>query len=235
MFGQQFPASAYDLRFSVTRVPVRVHPIFWLTAAWLSWVDRQLDFTLVGMLCVFVSILLHELGHAWMTRRLGNRRPEIVLELFGGYATTGHHSRWGNIAVAAAGPGAGLLLYGALRLFSMTDAFRSLGLSQYPAHAIRDLIGMNWAWSLMNLVPVWPLDGGQIARQVIGFRQPYRQDEITTKLSIAVAVGMAAWSLLAPEIVSMIFWNEPKFFVFFFAYLAYLNYQSLRPSYRQPW
>ena len=235
MFGQQFPASAYDLRFSVTRVPVRVHPIFWLTAAWLSWVDRQLDFTLVGMLCVFVSILLHELGHAWMTRRLGNRRPEIVLEFFGGYATTGHHSRWGNIAVAAAGPGAGLLLYGALRLFSMTDAFRSLGLSQYPAYAIRDLIGMNWAWSLMNLVPVWPLDGGQIARQVIGFRQPYRQDEITTKLSIAVAVGMAAWSLLAPEIVSMIFWNEPKFFVLFFAYLAYLNYQSLRPSDRQPW
>lgn len=235
MFGQQFPPTDYDLRFSVTRVPVRVHPVFWLTAAWISWMDRQLDLTLIGMLCVFASILLHELGHAWMTRRLGNRRPEIVLEFFGGYATTGQHSRWGNIAVAAAGPGAGLLLYGSLRLLTKTDAFRSWEISEYPWFAIGNLISMNWAWSLMNLVPVWPLDGGQIARQVIGFRQPYRQDEITTKLSIAVGVGMVAWSLLSPETVSAIFWNDSKFFVFFFAYLAFLNYQSLRPSNYQSW
>ena len=235
MFGQQFPPTDYDLRFSVTRVPVRVHPVFWLTAAWISWYDQQMDFTLIGILCVFVSILLHELGHAWITRRLGNRRPEIVLEFFGGYATTGHHSRWGNIAVAAAGPGAGLLLFSALWFWTKTDSFRSLELSQYPAFAIRDLIGMNWSWSLMNLVPVWPLDGGQIARQVIGFQQPYRQDEITTKLSIAVAVSMVAWSLLAPGVVTLIFWNDPKFFVFFFGYLAFLNYQSLRSGNRQAW
>jgi Zn-dependent protease len=194
-----------------------------------------LDFTLIGMLCVFVSILLHELGHAWTTRRLGNRYPEIVLEFFGGYATTGHHSRWGNIAVAAAGPGAGLCLFSVLWFWTKTDSFRSLGLSGYPTFAISDLIFMNWSWSLMNLVPVWPLDGGQIARQVIGFRQPYRQDEITTKLSIAIAVSMVAWSLLAPTAVILVFWSDPKFFVFFFGYLAFLNYQSLRPFNRSSW
>ncbi|MFM9961380.1 MAG: site-2 protease family protein [Planctomycetaceae bacterium] len=235
MFGQQFPPTEYDLRFSVTRVPVRVHPVFWLTAAWISWHDRQLDLTLIGMLCVFVSILLHELGHAWMTRRLGNRRPEIVLEFFGGYATTGHHTRWGNIAVAAAGPGAGLLLFGALWLWTQTDSFHLLKLSRYPAHAIGNLILMNWSWSLMNLVPVWPLDGGQIARQLIGFQQPHLQDENTTKLSIAVAVGMVAWSVFSPGTVMLIFWNDPKFFVFFFGYLAFLNYQSLRSWSRPSW
>jgi hypothetical protein len=235
MFGQQFPSTSYDLRFSVTRVPVRVHPIFWLTAAWLSWVNQRLDLTLVGMLCVFVSILLHELGHAWMTRRLGHRHPEIVLEFFGGYATTAHHSRWGNIAVAAAGPGMGLLLFTALWFLDKSGSLKSLALSEYPQKAIDELIFMNWAWSLMNLVPVWPLDGGQIARQLIGFRQPYREDEIAAKLSIAVAVAMVAWSLLAPKAVVLIFGLDPKFFVVFFGYLAYLNYRSLPTSPRQPW
>src|SRR5690554_5208641 len=110
MFGQTRPTE-FDLRFWLFGIPVRVHPIFWLTAAFIGWRGEMWDLTLVNMLCVFASILVHELGHALMTRYFG-WQPEIVLEMFGGYATTTRHSTARDIAVLIAGPAAGFLLYG---------------------------------------------------------------------------------------------------------------------------
>ena len=111
MFGQISPTK-YDLRFSLFGIPIRVHPIFWLTSALIAW-DRDggdLRKTLIRVLCIFVAILVHELGHALVTRRFG-WNSEIVLYFFGGYATSKRHSTWKDIAVSAAGPGAGFLLY----------------------------------------------------------------------------------------------------------------------------
>ena len=197
MLGQPNQPTPYDLRFAVFGVPVRVHPVFWLTAAFLSWSDSRLDLTLLGVLVVFVSVLIHELGHALVTRRLG-WYPEIVLEFLGGYATTKSHSRWGNIAVAAAGPGAGFLLYAAVRLFLKTPAAKSVGESEYLQEVISQLLVLNWGWSLMNLIPVWPLDGSKIAQELIGLGRPYDAFQITLKLSIVVAVGLAGWAWLRP-------------------------------------
>ena len=68
MFGQIQP-TPYDLRFEILGIPIRVHPIFWASSAWLAWVPGRMDIVLVQMLCIFVAILVHEMGHALMTRR----------------------------------------------------------------------------------------------------------------------------------------------------------------------
>ncbi|MBC7817939.1 MAG: hypothetical protein IAG10_13695 [Planctomycetaceae bacterium] len=234
MLGQPIPPTAYDLRFSVFGIPVRVTPYFWLTAAILSWREGQFDKTLLGILCVFVSILIHELGHAVVTRRLG-WRPEIVLEMFGGYATTRSHSRWGNVAVAAAGPAAGLLLFALLRGLLHTSARHSIAGSDILKFVVGDLLVLNWGWSLMNLIPVLPLDGGQIARELIGMRRPYEDASLAHRLSIAVAAGVAIVALVNPPLIEGLLLLDSKFFAFFFAYLAFLNYQSLQPMNRSPW
>ena len=75
----------FDLRFQLFGIPVRVHPLFWLMAAFIAWYPNRLDLVLIGVLCVFVSIMIHELGHAVMFRHFGFR-GEIVLYMLGGFA-----------------------------------------------------------------------------------------------------------------------------------------------------
>ncbi|MBT4867846.1 MAG: Zn-dependent protease, partial [Planctomycetaceae bacterium] len=77
MFGS-FAPTPYDLRFELLGIPVRVHPIFWLSSGWLAWHRGRLDIVAVQVLCIFLAVLVHEMGHALVTRRFG-WQPEIVL------------------------------------------------------------------------------------------------------------------------------------------------------------
>ena len=63
----------YDLRFSLLGIPVRIHPLFWAVTAVLGFRmnERNLPMVVVWVACVFVSILVHEYGHALMARNFG--------------------------------------------------------------------------------------------------------------------------------------------------------------------
>src|SRR5262245_1781127 len=84
MLGNASP-TPFDLRFAVFGIPVRVHPFFWLFSALLGWDARDPNRMFLWIACVFVSILVHELGHA-LTALWFGWPPEIVLYSFGGYA-----------------------------------------------------------------------------------------------------------------------------------------------------
>lgn len=235
MLGQPLQPTDYDLRFSIFGIPVRVHPYFWLTSAFLGWVDRQLDMTVVNMACVFVSILVHELGHALMTRRLG-WRSEIVLEAMGGYATSREHSRWGNVLVAAAGPAAGLLLFAIAKGVLMTpQATAIVARSPYLVMAVTTFLVINWGWNMMNLIPVWPLDGSRIAKELIGRYVAGDAWQTTLKMSIFLSAAIVVWTLTNPEQVERLLWLDPRFMGFMFGLLAFQNVQTLQMSQRGRW
>ena len=79
---QQPPPTQYDLRFTVAGIPVRVHPLFWLITL-LFGATGNLLLLPIWILVIFVSILIHELGHAFAFRRFG-QRSHIVLHFSGG-------------------------------------------------------------------------------------------------------------------------------------------------------
>ena len=166
MFGMA-GETEFDLRFYCAGIPVRVHPIFWLSSAWIVWGAAQGDpaKVIVGILCIFVSVLVHELGHAFMSRRYGYP-SEIVLYILGGYATATYFSTWKNVKVSAAGPGAGFALFGLTYLVARylmanhPEALAADGLLPYTLHI---MLFANLMVNLMNLVPCLPLDGGRIA------------------------------------------------------------------------
>lgn len=236
MFGpvQRTP---FDLRFGLFGVPVTVHPFFWLVSALLGWAPGRPDLTIVWIACVFVSILVHELGHALMTRRYG-WQPEIVLHSFGGYATTMRHSTWRNVAVLAAGPGAGFLLFAAV--VAIQQLQRRFGLQSHELAdvALAYLWFINLVWGLVNLLlPVFPLDGGQIAREILAWFDPRRGEERALLLSIAVSGGIALWSLIAALDRGAVWYplGSPRYVALMFGYLCFLNVQ-MRNSRRQgPW
>src|SRR5690349_4147218 len=113
MFLGEPPASQADLHFRIFGFPVRVHPYFWVVTLLLSLGGGAADplNTLSWVAVAFVSILLHELGHASLQRFYGGH-PWITLYGLGGLASCndGPRTPWRRIAILLAGPGAGFLL-----------------------------------------------------------------------------------------------------------------------------
>jgi Zn-dependent protease/CBS domain-containing protein len=116
---------------------------------------------LVASLLFFVSILLHELGHAVVARRLGLRTRSITLFVFGGVAQLEKDPKDGRAEfwMAAAGPVASLTLAG---LFYTLASMPFLG----PAAVAvaRYLALINLMLAIFNLVPAFPMDGGRLLR-----------------------------------------------------------------------
>src|SRR5512147_2302977 len=93
MLFQPPPPTRYDLRFSIAGIPVTVHPLFWLIALLLG-SSGDLLLIPIWVAVVFISILIHELGHAFAFRRFG-QRSQIILHFAGGL-TVPQSISWGS-------------------------------------------------------------------------------------------------------------------------------------------
>ena len=116
---------------------------------------------LVASLLFFVSILLHELGHAVVALRHGLRTRSITLFIFGGVAQLEKDPKDGRaeLWMAAAGPLVSLALAG------LFYAFASLPFVGASAAAVAKYLALiNLILALFNLVPAFPLDGGRLLR-----------------------------------------------------------------------
>jgi Zn-dependent protease len=242
MFSSELSPTRYDLRFPIAGIPVRVHPSFWLIAI-LFGASGDLLLLPIWVLVVFVSILVHELGHAFAFRRYG-QRSQIVLHFAGGL-TIPEPAYWGSgvgnvsltanqhIFISLAGPGAGFL-FAAVVIGIVLGLGGSVGnwlLGFIPLSAILPfggwvvsaLIGMllwvNIFWGLINLAPVHPLDGGSVTRNVLVQVDPI--DGIRKSLWISVIAG---------AIVALVGWFlfGSLWMVFLFGLLAIQSYQSLQ-------
>jgi Zn-dependent protease len=162
-------ATAFDLRFRLLGLPVRISPWFWLLALFLTWGDgSDLSITLVGTACVLVSILVHEFGHGLSSRMFGRRVDEVILYQVGGLCV--HEpvpNFWQNLFVVAAGPGIGLILGGVCLALRVGLEVSRVAIPYQLEAALGFLIFINIGWSLLNLLPVWPLDGGQLVAGII--------------------------------------------------------------------
>ncbi len=181
-------------RFKLFGFPVAVHWTFWLVAALLGsgfvGDSAQMRFVLVVWVAmVFLSIMVHELGHAFMMRRQGDRSVHIVLHSMGGYAQgTAWRSGREQVLVSAAGPVAQMAL-GALAWLLL-----KLGLvpvSFYPVVALNLLIWVSFVWAIFNLLPIIPMDGGRIMEALVGARSSH----LPLRISLVCASAIALWQL----------------------------------------
>lgn len=187
----------FDFRFQIFGIPVRIHPLFWAMAAFVVW--RSTDDNgekFLGILCVLISILVHELGHSLSLRWFGFR-SEIVLHGMGGYATSTQLSTWRRVWVSFAGPLAGFLLYGLT--YGTLIAFRIWYPQAFDSNAILYCAGMllwiNLYWGLLNLVPCLPLDGGNIMEALVTRYFPSRAPERVLQISILASGAVAVYAL----------------------------------------
>jgi Zn-dependent protease len=229
MLFQIPPETQYDLRFSIFGIPVRVHPLFWLMAALLGWQEGHMGTTLAIVVCFFVSILIHELGHALSARRFG-WPPFIVLYAFGGlasYQPTHGYSRKRSAWISFAGPLAGFILggiaYGLIYGWGLAIEaqlawavnLRSTPFGKLLNEILGVLVWINFVWGLFNLLPVHPLDGGSICYEICNARQ-LRSGRIRTH-RIGAFTAMCAGAFF--------FTNNMFIGGLMFSGLAYENYR----------
>jgi stage IV sporulation protein FB len=211
MFGfDLLQPTPLDLRWRMFGIPVRVQPFFWLVAI-LMGPGRPAD-GVIWVLAVFVSILIHEFGHALMAKRFG-WDPWIVLYGFGGlcFFQPPRDAVWRRIAVALCGPLAGFILAGvvwAIMLanndpsqFGWRDVLLGPRQAEWPENEQLHLLVVylnyiNVWWGLVNLLPVYPLDGGQISRVFLTWLNPRQGPRWSAYLSIAVAAGIVILALV---------------------------------------
>jgi stage IV sporulation protein FB len=206
------------IQFSLFNIPVRILPWFWLTLAFIGGVLRAdtksaIFELLLFMLAGFISILVHELGHAMTAKHFG-KRVEIVLQAFGGYAAYsggGRLSRFQSFLIIAAGPAIQILLgVAALILVIQVE-----GMSPPGKYFFVKLCEISLFWAVLNLIPVLPMDGGRIMETLLG---PQRL-RLTLQISIFVAVTIVILSLA---------FKIGMLLPIFMAFMAYENYKSLK-------
>src|SRR6516165_2278809 len=154
--------------------------------------------TVVYIVALFGSVLLHELGHTLAARRYGIRTIEIVMFPIGGVSRPerqprAHEELW----IAIAGPMVNLLIAGALLVWvAAQHGFVALEQLRDPTDAnLAQRIALgNLLLCVFNLLPAYPMDGGRILRALLARRMP---EEEATRIAarageaLAVLMGLA--------------------------------------------
>lgn len=206
------------------------------------------------IVAVLVSILIHEIGHAIAQRHYGGH-PRITLYGMGGLASCEDcdRSSRAQILISLAGPAAGfafaILILSAIRVVGHRAGVSATDVSQLKAEGLIPLpilgitfywerfasfavnfmiwqfLWINVLWGAVNLLPIYPLDGGQVSREVCLLGQPQRGMILSLQISMFAAAAMAFVGLS---------WGS-LFVSIFFGYLAYTSYRTLKAYQANLW
>ena len=227
--------NSHDISFNLFGFPTTIQPFFWLvalliTAISLGGINNNMPIWLaqlsVGAVGVLLSILVHELGHALTFRYLFRTPCTIVLHGFGGMAIPSQHRRSygfpGAVAqcfLAFSGPLAGFILaFFILLLLHVIPAPHENARLPFALF----LYFLEWTalisiyWGIFNLLPIYPMDGGHISREIFQFMFPRKGIELSLILSLMLAVLLV--------VVAFRFGQFPIALIF--AFFAYQNYQE---------
>lgn len=210
------------LKFRFLGIVTRVHVWFLLTG-WLLWSmwtgeESRTDgwaTLLITWAVIFQGVYMHELGHALVGRRFG-LEPQIELVALGG------QTRWKQgmpltpgkrLLVSFAGPAVGLVV--GLPAFIWLMLAPELGPTL--EYAVTIFAFINFGWALFNLLPMLPLDGGNIMASVFLMVSPKKGQRAARYVSFGVIGVMALLFLLF----------ESGLMVAFSAMFAWMNYQGM--------
>ncbi len=184
--------------FSFRGIPVRASVWFFVLIGYYAFALGRAgpEVMIAWLVAVTVSLLVHEFGHAFVARHF-RLSPEVVLHGWGGLCAHQPARRDRDDAlIIAAGPAAGLAFAGVCEL--VRALLPESALHAPFLHALFKFFWLvNFWWSLVNLLPLFPLDGGQLFR--LGMRRLVKPivkaDRIVHAVGIAVALAGIVWAV----------------------------------------
>jgi Zn-dependent protease len=197
---------------AVIGIPIRIHFTFLLLLIWYGYysstVGHDLILAILFLILLFVCVVLHELGHAAMARRMGVRTREIVLYPIGGIARLENiPAGRAELFIALAGPAVNLVLatlLGAV-IVIFGSGIRLPDRLTAPQHLLEYLFLVNVVLLLFNLLPAFPMDGGRVLRAALAIATSQeRATEIAAAVGQATAILFAVVGILQPNALLMI-------------------------------
>lgn len=239
--------SRWDLHGRLFGAEVRIRPIFWASCVILGLPYYQYpDIGGIGPFCfwvaaVLVSLLAHETGHLLVARFFGARPRSVLSGLGGQVYGLDELKRWQRMLVLLAGPLVNLLLFGILWLATsegtpLPVARLGPAWSTFIANAVFVSMLMNALWCLLNVLPLWPLDGGRIALEIGEALAGRRGQTLALLLSLLTCLLMT---------VSVVVWArrtltnrfDPRYRIYltFFGIMALYCYVFWLVAFRALW
>lgn len=210
--------TAIDL-FSINGIKVKIHYSLFIILALFSYVFYIQEFpygykgiehsallSILTSISIFVAVLLHELGHSLVSKRLGYDVKEIILFIFGGLAVIEKQPKGISEAfISITGPAISLLISAIFYLLSITNY---TPLSEFSSVFFR----INLLIALFNLLPAFPLDGGRVLRALLSTRMDHaKATAISSEFGKSLAIFMGILGL---------FYNIWLTFIAIFIYLG---------------
>jgi len=186
------------LKFRLLGFPVAIQPFFFVTAFFIGPRNDPWKIAL-WIIAVATGILIHEMGHALVARRFGFD-PMIVLHGFGGqtsFRPGRDFSTMQKIGLSAAGPAMGIFVGAGLVLLRHIVPATGTGLT---GEFLNDAIWVNLGWGILNLLPVLPLDGGQIASALAGALFGKAGRMIAVGISSSLTIALVLWAVWKGEL-----------------------------------
>ena len=221
--------------FSLLGNKVYMSASFLIVAAVFSFMGvqnaSQLGVGLIWIAVLCIGILLHELGHALASKKLGYGQSEIVFWGLGGLAINrfaGARKATHQILISLAGPAvSGLLALVSLGvLLAVEGAITATG---YLGKFWEIMFMANAFWAIFNLLPIYPMDGGQALGS--GLQIAIKDRAKATRAMGIVSLVTIALALIASVVV---FRSAPSLFLLFLAaYFGYLNWKVISTQRQQ--
>jgi len=180
-------------------IPLKIQGSFLLMALLLGLNERDPARLAIWVAIVLVSVVIHELGHALMGKAFG-LQPRIELYGMGGmtYFNGGRAevSTGRSIAISLSGPFAGFLFAIAVLAAQLAGLRPAHPLARF---AVSYLLWVNVAWGIFNLLPMLPLDGGNVLRSGLRAITKPHGDKIARVISIALAGSLGLWAVFGKQ------------------------------------
>lgn len=175
-------------------IPITIHPFFWLLAALIGWMNTlDVTGTIIWIFIILVSVIVHEFGHALTAKSFG-QHAQIELVAMGGVTQRrggGKLKMWQEFIIVLNGPLAGFALS-----FVAWWWQRKLIIS-HPDSVVTYIalvtFYVNLFWTVVNLMPVQPLDGGKLLSIFMEALLGLRGKKIALFISVIFAAGMGIY------------------------------------------
>lgn len=204
-------------------IKVRMHWTFLLLIAWVGVSYAVNGGTVLAalqaigfILAIFGCVILHEAGHALTARRFGVPTEDITLLPIGGVARMQRipSEPWHEFWIAVAGPAvnvaiAGVIFLGLVAFYGLREVSAPPGLG---TTFLTNLMWVNVALVLFNMLPAFPMDGGRVLRALLALKIPYVRATM-----IAAGVGQMMAIVFG---IAGFFWNPMLLFIALFVYLG---------------
>ena len=182
--------------FNFAGAPVELSIWFFILFLWLP-------FTFI--IAIFASVLIHELAHAFVAKRLGWTVYKIEVGLFTGSASVDTNiPEKDSIPVVAAGPISNLIL----AIVSIPLYLALAGVNPFLDRLLNDLFVVNMFMFIFNILPIYPMDGGRLLKDFLFLRMRNNRilaKKISGSVSLIFSLGLLTLSIVFFAPITILF------------------------------